>query len=70
MARTRSERDAASKTYSVFIEEGKIVPRHAEIPVQGLEAMLQAMVELGDLPAPAPSPTRYIDQSFVQAAKQ
>jgi len=70
MARTRSERDAAAKTYTVFIEEGKIVPRHAEIPVQGLEAMLQAMVELGDLPAPAPSTARYIDLSYVQAAKE
>src|SRR5262249_27545600 len=56
MARTKSEREPAARTYTVFIEEGKIVPRHAEVPMQGLEAMLQAMVELGDLSGPTPNP--------------
>ena len=55
---------------SVSIEEGKVLPRHAEIPVQGLEAYVQAMIELGDLPGPTADVARYVDLSVVQAAQQ
>ncbi|SRR5579884_394296 len=68
--RTRAERDAAARTYAVYVEEGQVFPRHAEVPRAGLEAMLQAMVELGDLPGPTVDAARYVDPSFVQAAEQ
>jgi hypothetical protein len=68
-ARTRVDRSAAARTYTVFVEEGKVLPRHAEVPVRGLEALLQSMIELGDLPGP-PNPARYFDSSYVQAARQ
>jgi NitT/TauT family transport system substrate-binding protein len=67
---TKVERSAAARTYGVFIEEGKVLPRGAEIPIQGLEAFLQAMIELGDLPGPTPNAARYIDLSYGQAARQ
>jgi len=70
MAKTNTDYDAVSRTYALFIEEGKVVPRHAEVPPAGLAAMLQAMIELGDLPGPTAEISRYYDPSYVQAAKQ
>jgi ABC-type nitrate/sulfonate/bicarbonate transport system substrate-binding protein len=69
-AHTKVERSAAARTYTVFIEEGKVLPRHAEVPVPGLEAFLQAMIELGDLPGPTPNAARYIEPSYGQLARQ
>jgi len=69
VGRTKAERDAAARTYTVYVEEGKVLPRHAEVPMAGLEAMLQAMIELGDLPGPTADAARYVDPSFVAAAR-
>jgi ABC-type nitrate/sulfonate/bicarbonate transport system substrate-binding protein len=70
MERTNTDYSAVSRTYAVYIEEGKVLPRHAEIPVQGLEAYVQAMIDLGDLPGPTANVARYVDLSVVQAAQQ
>lgn len=69
-ARTNTDRAAVERTYALFIEEGKVIPRHAAVPVAGLNVMLQAMIELGDLPGPTADPARYMDNSYVQAASQ
>jgi ABC-type nitrate/sulfonate/bicarbonate transport system substrate-binding protein len=68
--RTNTERSAAARTYGVFIEEGKVVPRGAAVPVEGLQEMLNAMIELGDLPGPTADPARYVDLTVAQAAQQ
>ncbi len=68
--RTNTERSAAARTYTVFIEEGKVIPRGAAIPVAGLETYLQAMIDLGDLPGPTPNAARYIDLSYGEEARQ
>jgi ABC-type nitrate/sulfonate/bicarbonate transport system substrate-binding protein len=68
--RTNTERTAAARTYGVYIEEGKIVPRHVAVPVDGLQEYLKAMIELGDLPGPTADPARYVDLSYTQAAQQ
>ncbi|HEY7066839.1 MAG TPA: ABC transporter substrate-binding protein [Chloroflexota bacterium] len=70
MERTKTDHDAVSKTYTVYIEEGKVLPRHAEVSLPGLETFLKAMVDLGDLPATAADPLRYVDPSFVEEAKR
>ena len=69
-ARTNTDRSAVARTYAVMIEEGRVIPRRAEVPLGGLEAMLRSMIELGDLPGPTASPSRYIDLSIVQDAQQ
>ncbi len=69
MERTKADRDAVAKTYTVFVEEGKVLPRHAEASLPGLQTFLQAMIELGDLPGPTADPLRYVDPSFVAEAK-
>jgi ABC-type nitrate/sulfonate/bicarbonate transport system substrate-binding protein len=69
-ARTNTERSAVTRTYAVMIEEGRVIPRRAEVPLGGLEVMLRSMIELGDLPGPTANPNRYIDLSIVQDAQQ
>ncbi|HLH26113.1 MAG TPA: ABC transporter substrate-binding protein [Chloroflexota bacterium] len=66
---TNTERSAVARTYEVYIEQGKVVPQHAAVPVEGLQEYLNAMIELGDLPGPTADPARYIDLSYVQAAE-
>ncbi|HZR97991.1 MAG TPA: ABC transporter substrate-binding protein [Chloroflexota bacterium] len=68
--RTNTERSAVARTYAVYIEEGKVVPRHAAVPVEGLQEYLNAMIELGDLPGPTADPARYIDLSYTEAAER
>ena len=68
--RTNAERSAAARTYAVFIEEGKVVPRQAAVPVEGLQAMLNAMIELGDLPGPTADPARYTKAAADRAWKR
>jgi ABC-type nitrate/sulfonate/bicarbonate transport system substrate-binding protein len=68
--RTNTDRAAVARTYAVYFQEGSVVPRNAEVPVAGLEAYLQAMVELGDLPGPRAEVARYGDPSFGQAARR
>ncbi len=70
MERTKADRDAVAKTYTVYVEEGKVLPRYAEASLPGLELFLQAMIELGDLPGPTADPLRYVDPSFVDEAKR
>jgi ABC-type nitrate/sulfonate/bicarbonate transport system substrate-binding protein len=70
MERTKADRDAVAKTYTVYVEEGKVLPRHAEASLPGLQLFLQAMIELGDLPGPTADPLRYVDPSFVDEAKK
>jgi ABC-type nitrate/sulfonate/bicarbonate transport system substrate-binding protein len=69
MERTKADRDAVAKTYAVYVEEGKVIPRYAEASLPGLEQFLQAMIDLGDLPGPTADPLRYVDPSFVAEAK-
>ena len=70
MERSKADRDAVTKTYAVYVEEGKVLPRHAEVSLPGLQTFLQAMIELGDLPGPTADPARYVDLSVAQAAQQ
>jgi ABC-type nitrate/sulfonate/bicarbonate transport system substrate-binding protein len=69
-SRTNTERSAVARTYAVYIEEGKVVPERAQVPVEGLRAMLETMVELGDLPGPTVDPQRYIDLTYGQEAQR
>jgi ABC-type nitrate/sulfonate/bicarbonate transport system substrate-binding protein len=68
--RTNTERTAVSRTYGVYIEEGKVIPERAQVPVEGLRAMLETLIELGDLPGPTVDPQRYIDLSYGQEAQR
>src|SRR5262249_14409385 len=63
-------RATVARTYTVDVEEGRIFPRQAEVPMAGLGVFVQAMIELGDLPGPTADLARYVDASFVQEARQ
>ena len=66
---TRTEERYARLTYELYIEQLQVMPREAEIDPRGIERVLELMVEDGDLPAPAPPASRYIDTSFWTQAR-
>jgi ABC-type nitrate/sulfonate/bicarbonate transport system substrate-binding protein len=68
--RTNTDLAAVTRTYAVYIEEGKVIPERAQVPVEGLRAMLETMVELGDIPGPTADPQKYVDLTYGQEAQQ
>jgi ABC-type nitrate/sulfonate/bicarbonate transport system substrate-binding protein len=68
--RTNTDLAAITRTYAVYIEEGKVIPERAQVPVEGLRAMLETMVELGDIPGPIADPQKYVDLTYGQEAQQ
>ncbi|MBI2369429.1 MAG: ABC transporter substrate-binding protein, partial [Deltaproteobacteria bacterium] len=57
----------AALTYDTLFRELKAVPPQAEVTEQGLEPVIEIMVELGQLPGKIP-PLQYVDDSYRQQA--
>jgi ABC-type nitrate/sulfonate/bicarbonate transport system substrate-binding protein len=58
----------ARATYELYVDQLKIWPTAGEIDQEALREVIQLMGELGQLQAPLPEPSRYIDPSYLQKA--
>ncbi|HLI28108.1 MAG TPA: NrtA/SsuA/CpmA family ABC transporter substrate-binding protein [Chloroflexota bacterium] len=58
----------ARRTYDLIYQQLKVMAPDATISLTGLQAVLDLMAEQGRLNLPLPSPTKYVDTSFIEAA--
>jgi len=59
----------AGKTLDLFFQpERGVLPRHAEIDLEGLKEVIALMGEAGNLKPPLPSAERFVDTRYLQAA--
>jgi ABC-type nitrate/sulfonate/bicarbonate transport system substrate-binding protein len=66
---TGSTEDIARQTLALYFEpERGVFPQQAELDMKGLEQVIRLMGEAGELKAPLPSPERFVDLQYLQAA--
>ena len=59
----------AGKTLDLFFQpERGVLPRHAEIDLEGLKEVIALMGEAGNLKPPLPSAERFVDTQYLRAA--
>ena len=63
--KTRLSPDDARATYELYIERERVFPVGMRINPAGIQAALDALVELGDLTEPTPPPSRYVDTTYI-----
>jgi ABC-type nitrate/sulfonate/bicarbonate transport system substrate-binding protein len=68
--RTRLATEDARATYELYIERERVFPPGMRINPAGVQGMLDALVDLGDLQAPTPPPSKYVDPSYVDRYSQ
>ena len=60
----------AAPTYDLLFTKLKAFSRDGSIPQAGFQELLQSLVTLGDMKAPLPPLSKYLDTSYVDAARQ
>lgn len=62
--------EIATKAYDLSVTRLQAFPRAGEINLEGYKAVIELMGELELLKAPLPSPEKYIDNSYLNKARQ
>jgi hypothetical protein len=66
---TGSSEDIARQTLALYFEpERGVLPKQAEINVQGLAQVIAFLGEAGVLKTPLPAPERFVDLRYLKAA--
>jgi ABC-type nitrate/sulfonate/bicarbonate transport system substrate-binding protein len=63
--RTRLATEDASATYELYVERERSFPAGGRINLAGVQAVLDALVDLGQLQTPTPPPSKYVDPSYL-----
>ncbi len=63
--RTRLSTDDSRATYDLYVERERSFPVGGRINLAGVQAVLDALVDLGALTTPTPPPSKYVDPSYV-----
>jgi ABC-type nitrate/sulfonate/bicarbonate transport system substrate-binding protein len=64
MDKTRLSAEDAGATYGLYIERERVFPPGMRISPAGIQAALDALVELGDFTPPTP-PSKYVDTTYI-----
>jgi ABC-type nitrate/sulfonate/bicarbonate transport system substrate-binding protein len=64
--RTRLSAEDARATYELYVERERAFPEGGRINPSGVQAVLDALVDLGDLRVPTAPPSRYVEPSYVE----
>ena len=65
---SRENEDYARRTYDLIYQQLKVMAPDASISLSGLQAVIDLMAEQGRLAPPLPSPSKYVDTRFIEAA--
>jgi NitT/TauT family transport system substrate-binding protein len=65
-AQTRLAPEDARATYELYIERVRSFPEGMRPDAAGVQAVLDSLVELGDLTRPTPPVTKYVDATYVE----
>ncbi len=63
--RTRLSPDDAAATYELYILRERVFPEGGRINPVGVQAVLEALAEMGDLPTPPPPASRFVTTAYV-----
>jgi NitT/TauT family transport system substrate-binding protein len=66
---TKADPNDAVKTYDQYIRDVQVYRRDGVLTEEAMQKMLEGIVSIGDLQAPAPPASKYIDDSFLSAAR-
>lgn len=66
---TNANPDDAAKTYDQYLREVKVYRKDGALTEEAMQKMLRGIVSLGDLEEPVPPPSKYVDDSFLKAAR-
>jgi ABC-type nitrate/sulfonate/bicarbonate transport system substrate-binding protein len=69
-AQTRLAPEDARATYELYIERERSFPEGMRPNPAGVQAVLDSLVELGDLTAPSPPISKYVDTTYVERYSQ
>ena len=64
------EEKFVQSAYQNWVVEQKIFSKDGKVSPQGLQTVINAMIDMGDLQAPGPKPADLYDPSFVEKALQ
>jgi ABC-type nitrate/sulfonate/bicarbonate transport system substrate-binding protein len=64
--KTRLSPDDARATYELYIDRERVFPVGMRVSLDGIQAALDALVELGDLTQPTPPPSKYVDTTYIE----
>lgn len=65
---SRSPEEYARRTYDLIYQQLKAMGPDSTISLPGLQAVIDLMAEQGRLTPPLPSPSKYVDSTYVEAA--
>jgi NitT/TauT family transport system substrate-binding protein len=63
--KTRLSGDDARATYELYVERERPFPSGLRINLDGVQGVLDSLVELGEMERPTPSPSRYVETAYV-----
>jgi ABC-type nitrate/sulfonate/bicarbonate transport system substrate-binding protein len=64
--KTRLSPEDARATYELYVERERPFPPGGRINPAGVQAVLDALVELGELTPPTPPPSKYVEPGYVE----
>jgi len=62
--------DEALRSYDLLVTQTQAIPRDAELPVNGIQTVIDTMMDIDLLSAPAPPPDKYVDQTYLERAQR
>jgi ABC-type nitrate/sulfonate/bicarbonate transport system substrate-binding protein len=69
MQSTNASEAIANRTLAMFLEPDRgVLPKQAEIDVEGLAQVIAMMGEAGAIKSPLPSPEQFVDLQYLRAA--
>ncbi len=66
--KTNTTPEDGAKTYDLFFSQINAYKKDGIITDQGMQTVLNALADFGDLPKPPPPPSKYMDMQYVKAA--
>jgi NitT/TauT family transport system substrate-binding protein len=62
--------DEALRSYDLLVTQTQAIPRDGDLPISGLQAVIDTMVDIDLLSPPLPAPDKYVDLSYLERARR
>jgi ABC-type nitrate/sulfonate/bicarbonate transport system substrate-binding protein len=62
--------DEALRSYDLLVTQTQAIPRDGDLPIEGLQAVIDTMVEIDLLSPPLPAPEKYVDLTYLERARR
>jgi NitT/TauT family transport system substrate-binding protein len=62
--------DEALRSYDLLVTQTQAIPRDGDLPIEGLQAVIDTMVDIDLLSPPLPAPEKYVDLTYLERARR